>query len=556
MKTLLVAINAKFIHTALSVRLLYLAARGEHDVAFREYTVKDGANRIADDILQTGADTVAFSCYIWNIATVGELCALLKHVRPHMTILLGGPEVTYDAAFFLNAIPGADYILQGEGEELFAKVLSALESGTVPRLDGVSGRDFLSPVIAEASLPFVESLPSPYTLPEDEAQKSHRVLYVETSRGCPYRCAYCLSSLERGVRFFSDGYLIQRLTEVKNSSARVVKFLDRSFCCHAAHALKVLSIIFSDTTPNRQYQIEINADSVPEEVLSYICEHAPKGLLRLEIGIQSTYAPTNRAVGRVQDFDKLRSAVRRLTECGRVELHLDLIAGLPGESFSRFAQSFDDVYALGAKELQLGFLKLLRGTSLRRDAAALGYSFAQTPPYEILRSDVLSPAELTQIHLAEDMLEKYHNKQKFPRSLPLIMREYPSPFRFFLALGEFYRAQGIPPVGYRQEELSVCLDRFTNGRFREAILTDYYAAFIKRPKRWCEPTLKGENKKAALRLLAKHCGLDETLLFRHGTVESFPENYLLVIYQNGTAELRVVPKRDIIPAPAETPPDT
>lgn len=545
MKTLLVAINAKFIHTALSVRLLYLAAKAEHDVRFREYVIKDAPAAIASDILTSGADTVAFSCYIWNIGCVESVCALLKREKPSLCILLGGPEVSYDAAYFLDAVPEADCILQGEGEALFPRVLSLLEAGQRPLLPGVSSRGHLSPVIAQAPLALIEQLPSPYTLPEDEAHKAARVLYVETGRGCPYRCAYCLSSLEKGVRFFSDAYLAARLDEVKKSGARIVKFLDRSFCCNARHALFVLERICTDTTPGRQYQLEVNADTIPEEVLAFLCERAPKGLIRLEIGIQSTYGPTNRAVGRIQDFARLRDTVERLTASGRTDLHLDLIAGLPLEAFARFARSFDDVYALAPKELQLGFLKLLRGTPLRRDAEALGYRYAPDPPYEVTRTAVLSEAELDRVRLAEDMLEKYHNKGKFPRSLPLILRDVPSPFAFFEALGHFWRTSGLPLTGFQQEDPFVTLDRFTQGRYREAILTDYYAAHKKRPKRWCDPSLKGADKKAALRLLAKHCGLDESLLFRHATVESFEERYLLVLYRNGSCDLRVIDKAGI-----------
>lgn len=545
MKTLLVAINAKFIHTALSVRLLYLAAKAEHDVSFREYIIKDAPDSIAADILSSGADIVAFSCYIWNIMVVRSVCALLKRERPSLTVLLGGPEISYDAEYFLTAIPGSDYILQGEGEELFPKVLTLLEAGQTPDLPSVSYRGHLSPVIAQAPLSFVEQLPSPYTLPKDEAHKAERVLYVETGRGCPYRCAYCLSSLEKGVRFFTDAYLAARLDEVRQSRARTVKFLDRSFCCNARHALFVLERVFSDTTPGRQYQIEVNADTILEEVLSFICEHAPKGLLRLEIGIQSTYGPTNRAVGRTQDFARLSETVKRLTASGRVDLHLDLIAGLPLETYDRFARSFDDVYALAPKELQLGFLKMLRGTSLRRDAEALGCRYDPEPPYEITRTAALSEAELDRIRLAENMLEKYHNKGRFPRSLPQVLAAVPSPFAFFEALGRFWLRQGLPLTGYRQQDPFDCLDRFTGGRFREAILTDYYAAYKKRPVRWCDPTLRGADKKAALRLLAKHCGLDEALLFRHATVEEFEKSYLLVIYRDDTCDLRVIEKRAI-----------
>lgn len=544
MKCLIVAVNAKYIHTSLAVRLLYLAARREHDASFAEYVIRDAPERIADDILSRGADAAAFSCYIWNIGVVGEVCRILRARAPKIILLLGGPEVTYDPAHFLETTT-ADYILQGEGEQLFPAVLERLEAGEVPDLPAVSRRGHVTAGQALCPLGAIEALGSPYTLPGDEAQKAHRILYFETSRGCPYHCAYCLSSREQGLRFFSEDYLREQIAAICACGAKTVKLLDRSFCADADHAVFVLDLLFRMHAPGQQFQIEVNADTMPERVTDFIVRNAPPGLLRLEVGIQSTYEPSNRAVGRIQDFGRLQKTVGRLASCGRCSLHLDLIAGLPMETRERFAQSFDEVYALGAQELQLGFLKLLRGTSLRGNADDYGYRFGAEAPYEITESRWMTPEDLKRIHIAEDMLEKYHNSRRFRHALTRILRDAGSPYAFFESLGAFFDANGFRHIGYQPADLFRCLDRFTEGRYRDLLLWEYDMQAKKRPVRWSPPTMTASERKRLLHGLAERYGFDEDMLFHHALAERLTDVYLLAVYREERCETHLFACEDL-----------
>lgn len=548
MKLLLAAVNAKYIHTSLAVRLLYLACRDRHNASFAEYTVKDSPERIEEDLLRRGCRVIGFSCYIWNITLIEQLVRQIKAASPETIILLGGPEVTYDPEHFLQSCP-ADFVIQGEGEEILPTLLDCLEAGEAPAeisLPGVSRPGRIAPEVLQCSLPYVESLGSPYTLPEDEADKGKRVLYFESSRGCPYRCRYCLSSLEEGMRYFGREYLERELADVCRSGAKTVKFLDRSFCARPDHAIAVLKTIFDHAAPGMQFQFEINADTMPERVLNYVIENAPPGLLRFEVGVQSTYEPANRAVGRIQDFEKLSRTVRALQESGKFDLHLDLIAGLPFETFERFAQTFDEVFDFHGKELQLGFLKLLRGTELRSEAEKYGFEYCAQPPYELMESTWMSAEELKKLRLAAEMLERYGNSGRFPTVLPAIWKTEPSPFRFFLRLGEYYREKGFPESGYQVHELFECLDTFTGGHYHTELMQDYFPLFRVRPKRWYEPSLMGAEKKRVLNAISRQYGLSPELLFRYTVIEQLSDRYMLVIYKDMSCSIQYFDKAELV----------
>ena len=398
MKTLITTLNSKYIHTSLSLRLLYVSSYKDHDVSFKEYTIKDSITHIVEDLISSQYEVIAFSCYIWNIEYIKEICSLLKQRNKDLIILLGGPEVTYEPEYFLEHYD-VDYILQGEGEEIFPQLLKALENKEDINIPAISYKNHISKDVAMADLKYVESLDSPYQLECDKNDLSKRLLYFETSRGCPFMCQYCLSSLEKGMRFFSKDYLFNQLDYICHSDVKTVKVLDRSFNTDINHAIAILDYIFKHARVGQQFQFEINADVLQQPIIEFIKENAPKNLLRFEIGIQSTYEPTNLSVKRRQNFERLSEVVRELMEDGKVDLHLDLIAGLPLESYDRFKQSFDDVFAFRAKELQLGFLKMLRGTSLRNHADDWGYIYDESSPYEMIQNDVLSVEDVKNILL-------------------------------------------------------------------------------------------------------------------------------------------------------------
>ena len=538
MKTLITTLNAKFIHTALSLRLLYVASKNKHDVSFKEYTIKDKLENICDDIISNEYDIVAFSCYIWNIDYIKPLCELLKQKKQDIIIILGGPEVTYDPEHFISNYK-IDYVMSGEGEETFPQLLTQIESNEEINVCGVSYRGHISSDVAMCSLSYVESLESPYDLVEDQNDKSKKILYFETSRGCPFQCQYCLSSLEKGLRFFSREYLEKQLDIVIHSGAKVVKLLDRSFNANVDHALFILEYLFNNYVEGQQFQFEINADVLQQPILDYLNKHAPKGLIRLEIGIQSTHEPTNRAVKRMQNFKRLSEVVCELMEAGKCDLHLDLIAGLPFEDYDRFKKSFDDVFAFKAKELQLGFLKLLRGTSLRVNADDFGYIYEENAPYEMIESHWIKQEDIQKIHLAEDMLEKYWNSQKFPTSMPLIMKNQTSPFDFFYDLGCFYQKENYKSIGYQTDELFRCINDYTEYSYEKELVVDYLKQFKVRPKKWYKQTLTQEQRHGYIEEVSMRYGLSKDDLYRYAIIEKYNHELIVAIYKNMQCDLQI-----------------
>lgn len=539
MKTLITTLNSKFIHTSLSLRLLYVATKDNHDVFFKEYTIKDDIDHIVDDIIKSQSEIIAFSCYIWNIEYIKNVSYLLKQKKPNCIIIYGGPEVTYEPAFFINHYP-VDYVMSGEGEITFGELLTALEKNEVIHVQGVSYQGHISEDISCVDLSYIERLDSPYCLPQDENNMSKRILYFETSRGCPFQCQYCLSSLEKGLRFFSEDYLKKQLHIICHSGAKTIKLLDRSFNANVDHAIMILDYIFKHYQPGQQFQFEINADVLQQPIIDFIKKHAPKGLIRFEIGIQSTYQPTNEAVQRIQNFKRLSEVIKQLMNDGKCDLHLDLIAGLPYESYERFQKSFDDVFQFRAKELQLGFLKMLRGTSLRNDADKYGYIYQKEPPYEMIENDWLNQEDVEKIHLVEDMLEKYWNSGRFIKTMNSVMDNEESPFHFFYRLGCFYQQKGYKRIGYQLDELFYYLDCFLNQDvYHDLLIQDYLSLFKVKPKRWYSPTLLGQQRKEIIRMLCEKYHLDQELLFRYAIIEKIHQGYLVVIYKDYECRMEI-----------------
>ncbi|MEG0452022.1 MAG: DUF4080 domain-containing protein [Coprobacillus sp.] len=539
MKTLITTLNSKYIHTSLSLRLLYVSCYKMHDIDFKEYTIKDSIEHIVDDLLSMELNIIAFSSYIWNIEMIKDICELLKKHNPELIIILGGPEVTYEPEYFLNHYC-IDYVISGEGEMVLHQLIECLEKQQSVDIAGVSYIDHISNEIATVDLTYVESLDSPYCLPRDIQDMSKRLLYFESSRGCPFLCQYCLSSLEKGLRFFSQEYLQKQLEAITQNGVKTVKFLDRSFNASTEHAIMILDYIFKNHKPHQQYQFEINADVFQQKIIDFISDNAPRGLLRFEIGIQSTYEPTNKAVKRNQNFQRLSEVIQQLMQNGKCDLHLDLIAGLPYETYDRFAQSFDDVFAFRAKELQLGFLKMLRGTSLRNDADNYGYVYQERAPYEMIENKWLSIQDVENIHIAEDMLEKYWNSGRFPLTLHKIMDNQKSPFQFFYQLGLFYQQQNYKKMGYQLDELFIYLDTYLNDPiYHDYLIQDYLSLFKVKPKRWYQPTLAPEQRKEVIREISLKYKLNQEELFRYALIEKLHYGYLVCIYKGYECQIEV-----------------
>lgn len=543
MKVLLTTLNAKYIHTSLALRWLYVANKDKFDISFKEYVIKEEVITIVDDLLLQSPDVIGLSVYIWNVEKVKLLIDLIKEKSPQTIVIVGGPEVTYEPDYFVENW-NVDYLISGEGEFVLGELLTAISTKSEPIIDGVSKRGSVSKIVAKADLEKLASLPSPYQLEEDKENMKNRLLYFETSRGCPYQCQYCLSSLEKGVRYFPKHHILDNLSYFIRSNAKQIKFLDRTFNLNKEHTRFVFDFLIEHYRPGLSCQFEIYADLLTDESINYLNKNLPENYFRFEIGIQSTYEPTNIAVKRKQNFELLADNIQKLMDGGRIDLHLDLIAGLPYETYERFVKSFNDVFRLQAKELQLGFLKMLRGTSLRRNAHKYGYKYSLLAPYEIESNNDITHEELERIHDAEHALEKYWNSGKFSRTMQVLTDMYYKDryFELFDEIGQYYNLHNLPHHGYRLEDLFLFLHNFLLSRgidlFTE-LRTDYYCNFKIRPHGfWDDKIEKRERKQLLYQIgndkpfLQKY-GLNRKIIEKQAAidiVENSDNEYLLTVF--------------------------
>lgn len=543
MKVLLTTLNAKYIHTSLALRWLYVANKDKFDISFKEYVIKEEVTTIVDDLLLQNPDVIGLSVYIWNVEKVKLLIDLIKEKSPQTVVIVGGPEVTYEPDYFVENWD-VDYLISGEGEFVLGELLTAISTKSEPIIDGVSKRGSVSKIVAKADLEKLASLPSPYQLEEDKENMKNRLLYFETSRGCPYQCQYCLSSLEKGVRYFPKHHIVDNLSYFIRSNAKQIKFLDRTFNLNKEHTRFVFDFLIDHYRPGLSCQFEIYADLLTDESINYLNKNLPENYFRFEIGIQSTYEPTNIAVRRKQNFELLAGNIQKLMDGGRIDLHLDLIAGLPYETYERFVKSFNDVFRLKAKELQLGFLKMLRGTSLRRNAHKYGYKYSLLAPYEIESNNDITHEELERIHDAEHALEKYWNSGKFSRTMQVLTDMYYKDryFELFDEIGQYYNLHNLPHHGYRLEDLFLFLHNFLLSRgidlFTE-LRTDYYCNFKIRPHGfWDDKIEKRERKQLLYQIgndkpFVQRYGLNRKIIEKQAAidiVENSDNEYLLTVF--------------------------
>lgn len=461
MNVVLATLNAKYIHTSLALRCLKAYSQSDFPIDIAEYTIKDPVMNIVSDLFTRNPDVVGFSCYIWNIEETITVVSMLRKIKPSLKIVLGGPEVSYDTEYWMERLPDVDFIVVGEGEETFHHLLKELEGeGKFHFVFGLAYRKPLpagsgTEICINAPRPKLNlaEVPSPYRFPEDKASLASRVVYFETSRGCPFSCQFCLSSIEVGVRYFDIERTKADILYLIDSGAKLIKFVDRTFNIKRDYALEMFRFLIENHR-GCVFQFEITADIMRPEVLDYLAEHAPPGIFRFEIGVQSTNDPTNEAVQRRQNFTKLTRTVTKVRESGKIDQHLDLIAGLPHEDYNTFRKTFNDVFALRPEELQLGFLKMLRGTGLRLNAEKYGYVYMDHAPYEMLGNDLLPFSDIVRIKRVEDVLEKYWNGHRMDRTLLyLVDRVFPSPFDFFQQFGDFWEMRGWQKIGHQLEDL-------------------------------------------------------------------------------------------------------
>ncbi|MFS0638607.1 B12-binding domain-containing radical SAM protein [Mesobacillus foraminis] len=555
MNIICATLNAKYIHTNIAIRYLKAYASPEYDVQLAEYTIKDPILNIVTDLLQKSPEIIGFSCYIWNIEETIKVIRMIKKINPSITIIVGGPEVTYDVTDWMTEVKEFDFIVIGEGEQTFKQLLAELEGsksfesvpGIAYRLDG---KIKINPQRNKLDL---KELPSPFRFAEDIPHLGKRVTYIETSRGCPFSCQFCLSSIEVGVRYFDREKVKEDIRYLMDNGAKTLKFVDRTFNISRSYAMEMFRFLIDEHRPGTVFQFEITADIMRPEVIEFLNKEAPAGLFRFEIGVQSTNDFTNELVMRKQNFEKLKRTVTMVKEGGKIDQHLDLIAGLPEEDYSSFKKTFNDVFAMRPEELQLGFLKMLRGTGLRLRAKDQDYIYMDHSPYEILGNNVLPFSDIIRIKQVEDVLEKYWNDHRMNQTVEyLVTKVFETPFDFFQEFGAYWEKQGWSRIGHQLEDLFRRLHQFLSERgmkdmsIIEGLMKyDYLAGKNQKPRKpWWELD-KDKHERSALykeimdsRIFSEQISLNEKDLYKHTVIEEISfdlNNYLL------TGEIEKVP---------------
>ena len=518
MKILLTAINAKYIHSNLAVYSLqaYAAAHG-HKIERAEYTINNQLEDILEKIYCQKPDILLFSCYIWNVEYVKELVSEFHKLRPEVPIWVGGPEVSFETERFLKENPAITGIMMGEGERTLTELCEYFEqceqdahslsqnrdearnetagagmeyekkSGAftelneemLKKIDGISYRRSDGTVAIQPlrSLLPMDELPFCYANLKDF---EHRIIYYESSRGCPFNCSYCLSSVDKKLRFRSLPLVYKELQFFIDAKVPQVKFVDRTFNCQHEHAMGIWKYIKEHDNGITNFHFEISADLLREDELELISDMRP-GLIQLEIGVQSTNGDTIREIHRTMRLEEVYRAVNRVKAGKNIHQHLDLIAGLPFEDYQRFQQSFNDIYALHPQQLQLGFLKVLKGSYMYEHAQEYGLVYRSRPPYEVMASKWVSYDEMLEIRLVEEMLELHYNSGQFLTYLAVLESKYDSTFPMVLDMGHFYREHGYLDCSHSRvrrteivQEFAEIVDPERRDIYREALIFDLY----------------------------------------------------------------------------------
>lgn len=471
MKILLAACNAKYIHSNLAVYdLKAYSSDYDKEVFLREYTINQPKDEILKDIYGSGADVVCFSCYIWNISFVRELIRDLAKILPETAFWAGGPEVSYDAEKFLTEMPEVTGVLVGEGEKTFHDLLEYYidGKGSLGEIRGIAYRDGEEirhngwrELMNLSEIPFVYQ-----HLEEFE----NRIIYYESSRGCPFSCSYCLSSIDKKLRFRDLELVKKELQFFLDHKVPQVKFVDRTFNCKHEHAMAIWKYILEHDNGVTNFHFEVSADLLRDEEMDLMAKMRP-GLIQLEIGVQSTNPETIRAIHRHMDLDKLERCVDRVHSFRNIHQHLDLIAGLPYEDYDTFHRSFNDVYQMKPDQLQLGFLKVLKGSLMQEEAEKYGIVHKEKEPYEVLSTKWLPYGDVLKLKAVESMVEVYYNSGQFQHTLEYLVPLAKDAFTFYESLGAFYEKKGYSEIShsrmrryeilleYLQEETDVSVEK-------------------------------------------------------------------------------------------------
>ena len=484
MKTVLVAINAKYIHSNLAVYSLRSYARTfGYEPELLEFTINQQKDQILKGIYEAKPDLLCFSCYIWNLSYVEEIIEDIKKILPKITIWAGGPEVSYDAPQFLKRHPEVDGIMCAEGEKTLTELIRYYESekSQGKSLDEINGIVYQeNRTIHQTPLRDImnmDDLVFPY---EDLKDFEHKIIYYESSRGCPFSCSYCLSSIDKKLRFRSFSLVEKELEFFLAHKVPQVKFVDRTFNCKKSHAIAIWTYIKEHDNGITNFHFEVAADLLTEDEIALIQTMRP-GLIQLEIGVQSTNEKTLAEIHRKTDFEEITRKVKAVQKGENVHQHLDLIAGLPYENYESFGHSFNDVYALKPEQLQLGFLKVLKGSYMAEEAEGYGCVHKAKPPYEVLGTRWLSYKEILKLKGVEEMVEVYYNSGQFQKTIRAMEHLFETAFSMYEELADFYEKNGYNEISHTRIRRYEILQEFLQEKeanleyFKQLMIFDLYA---------------------------------------------------------------------------------
>ena len=526
MKTLLLGINSKYIHPAMGVFQIYTNSKAPCE--YKEFTIKDDLNNILEYINNQEFNILGFSVYIWNIAFVQTIISHISHID---TIILGGPEASYRPNDFLK-YPNVSYVIKDEGEEAFNMLIEALTTKSslesVPNLYYRKANSF---VYTYSKNPNIKKIKYDYSLIKDF---KNRVVYLEASRGCCFKCAYCLASLEKGIRYLDFELVKENILFSLNNGARVIKFLDRSFNIKQEFMRSIIKFIQDHDNGITTYQFEVVGDQLDNETIDLI-KTVRKGLIRFEIGIQSLNEKTTRSVNRRQNLELLINNINEIKD--NIVIHLDLIAGLPYENLESFINTFNRTFELYADELQLGFLKELQGTAISITKDVHDYRFNQSPPYEVIDNKYITKDELDQIRLVEAGLNKYYNSNNFPKTMDYLFKTLKlNPYQTFLNMITYIGLDNLNKL--QLDEVAKSLydslkDTINNKELLLFIIKqDYLFKFNMRPKIFWDQDITRKERNEVYQIYLKeftHLNIDN--LYRYSHLEKYGNNYFLVTYK-------------------------
>ncbi len=509
MKFLLTAVNAKYIHSNPAIYSLraYVGEELSRHVEIAEYTINQRTEQILAGIYKRKPDVIGFSCYIWNWNQIQELLTEIPKIMPGVSIWLGGPEVSFDGEEILANYPAVTGIMVGEGEQTFKELLTYYTSKEGD-LSSIEGLVLPHGKTKERELTDMSTLPFLYDTMDDF---KNRIIYYESSRGCPYRCSYCLSSIDKKVRLRDFEMVKKELQFFLDQNVSQVKFIDRTFNCNHEHALSIWNYIHEHDNGVTNFHFEVAGDILNEEEIALLNQMRP-GLVQLEVGVQSTNPQTLREINRFTDFSHLKQIVQKIRDGENVHLHLDLIAGLPYEDYESFVKSFNDVYGLKPDQLQLGFLKVLKGSQMHERAAEYGIFYTQKPPYEVLYSNWLSFDEILRLKRIEEMVELYYNSNQFVHTLRVLENAFEHPFAMYEKLADYYEQNGYftnsPARSYRYEVLlhfACSVDPANEELYKELLTFDMYL----RENLKSRPSFAGEKEPEKERIRAFYLAEEE-----------------------------------------------